>query len=616
MGTIRLTMAQALVRYLCAQRTNVDGADVALFAGVFAIFGHGNVAGLGEALFAAREALPTYRPHNEQAMAHAAIAYAKASKRRRMMVCTTSIGPGATNMITAAAVAHVNRLPVLFLPGDIFANRRPDPVLQQVEDFADPTVSANDCFRPVSRYWDRIVRPEQLITSLPKALDVLTDPALCGPVTLALPQDVQTEAIDYPEAFFRPRMRGLRRIGADEAELSAAAERLARAERPLIVAGGGVHYSLATETLAAFAGRHAIPVAETQAGKGALAWDHPCAVGAIGVTGSSAANTLAAEADVVLAVGTRLSDFTTASRSLFAGTDLTLIQLNVQPYDAVKHAGLSVVGDAMRGLDALDAKLGDWRASEAWSARARELTADWNQAVDRATAPTNAPVPTDAQVLGAANRTAGTNGVVVCAAGGLPGELHKLWRTPAPGGYHVEYGYSCMGYEIAGGLGVKMADPDREVFVLLGDGSYLMMNSEIATSVLLGMKLVIVVLDNHGYGCIDRLQAACGGASFNNLFATSHSAGGVPEIDFAAHAASLGAGSEKVSGIGELEAALGRAKASEKTYVIVIETDPKAATKEGGAWWDVAVPEVSDRAEVRSARQDYTGATASQRIEG
>ena len=612
MGKIRLTMAQALVRYLCAQRTNVDGADVALFAGVFAIFGHGNVAGLGEALFAAREALPTYRPHNEQAMAHAAIAYAKASMRRRMMACTTSIGPGATNMITAAAVAHVNRLPVLFLPGDIFANRRPDPVLQQVEDFADPTVSANDCFRPVSRYWDRIDRPEQLITSLPKALDVLTDPALCGPVTLALPQDVQSEAIDYPEAFFRPRMRGLRRIGADEAELSAAAERLTRAERPLIVAGGGVHYSLATETLAAFAERHAIPVAETQAGKGALAWDHPCAAGAIGVTGSSAANTLAAEADVVLAVGTRLTDFTTASRTLFA--DVGLIQLNVQPHDAVKHAGMPVVGDAMRGLDALDARLGDWRASEGWGARARELIAAWNQAVERATAPTDAPLPTDAQVLGAANRAAGTNGVVVCAAGGLPGELHKLWRAPRPGGYHLEYGYSCMGYEIAGGLGVKMADPDREVFVLLGDGSYLMMNSEIATSVLLGMKLVIVVLDNHGFGCIERLQAACGGASFNNLLATSHAAGEVPGVDFAAHAMSLGAGSEKVSGIAGLEAALMRAKASDKTYVIVIETDPKAATKEGGAWWDVAVPEVSDRAEVRSAREEY--AAARQRIEG
>ena len=616
MGNIRLTMAQALVRYLCAQRTNVDGADVALFAGVFAIFGHGNVAGLGEALFAAREALPTYRPHNEQAMAHAAIAYAKASMRRRMMACTTSIGPGATNMITAAAVAHVNRLPVLFLPGDIFANRRPDPVLQQVEDFADPTVSANDCFRPVSRYWDRIGRPEQLITSLPKAMDVLTDPALCGPVTLALPQDVQSEAMDYPEAFFRPRMRVMRRIGADEAELSAAAERLARAERPLIVAGGGVHYSLATETLAAFAERHAIPVAETQAGKGALAWDHPCAAGAIGVTGSSAANTLAAEADVVLAVGTRLTDFTTASRTLFADPGLGLIQLNVQPHDAVKHAGLPVVGDAMRGLDALDAKLGDWRASEAWGARARELIAAWNQVVARATAPTDAPLPTDAQVLGAANRAAGTNGVVVCAAGGLPGELHKLWRAPRPGGYHLEYGYSCMGYEIAGGLGVKMADPDREVFVLLGDGSYLMMNSEIATSVLLGMKLVIVVLDNHGYGCIERLQAACGGASFNNLLATSSGAGEVPGIDFAAHAMSLGAGAEKVSGIAGLEAALARAKSSDKTYVIVIETDPKAETAEGGAWWDVAVPEVSDRAEVRSAREEYAAATARQRIEG
>ncbi len=615
MGTIRLTMAQALVRYLCAQRVMMDGEEVALFAGVFAIFGHGNVAGLGEALHAARRRLATYRPHNEQAMGHTAVAFAKATGRRRMMACTTSIGPGATNMITAAAVAHVNRLPVLFLPGDVFANRRPDPVLQQVEDFGDATVSANDCFKPVSRYWDRITRPEQLIPSLPKALDVLTDPAACGPVTLALPQDVQAEAYDYPEAFFRRRVRATRRIGADEGELKAACARLGKAERPLIIAGGGVHYSQAADTLSAFAERRGVPVAETQAGKGALAWDHANAVGAIGVTGSSAANALAAEADVVLAIGTRLSDFTTASRSLFRDPDWTLISLNVASFDAVKHGALPVVGDAERGLRALDALLEDWRAPPAWTDRASKLTAEWNAVVDRVTAPSNVPLPSDAQVLGVANRAAGPRDVVVCAAGGLPGELHKLWRSPAPGGYHLEYGYSCMGYEIAGGLGVKMADPDREVFVLLGDGSYLMLNSEIATSVLLGMKLIVVVLDNRGFGCIDRLQVATGGASFNNLFATSHSGGEIPEIDFAAHAASLGAGAEKVSGIAELEAALERARAADKTYVVVIDTDPMASTAEGGAWWDVAVPEVSERAEVGRARKEYVEQAAKQRVE-
>ena len=614
MKTVRLTMAQALVRYLAAQRTEIDGREVPLFAGVFAIFGHGNVAGLGEALYAHRDALPTFRPHNEQAMAHAAIAFAKATRRRRMMVCTTSIGPGATNMVTAAAVAHVNRLPVLLLPGDVFANRRPDPVLQQVEDFADPTVTANDCFRPVSRYWDRIMRPEQLLASLPQALRVLTDPADCGPVTLALPQDVQTEACDYPETFFEGRLHVLRRIAPDQGEVAAAAGRLGTAAAPLVIAGGGVHYAEATGTLVGFAEAHGIPVAETQAGKGALGWDHAANVGAIGVTGATAANTLAAEADVVLAVGTRLSDFTTASRSLFRNPAWTLIQLNVSAFDAVKHGAMPVHGDAGRGLEALGAALGDWRAPSAWTEKAASLAGRWNDAVGRATAPGNEPVPSDAQVLGAVNRAAGAGDVVVCAAGGLPGELHKLWRTPAPGGYHLEYGYSCMGYEIAGGLGVKMAAPDREVFVLLGDGSYLMMNSEIATSVLLDRKLVVVVLDNAGFGCIDRLQNACGGASFNNLFGTIHT--DPPVIDFAAHAAALGARAEKVAGIAELEAALARAKAEPKTTVVVIETDPIKATADGGAWWDVAVPEVSDRPAVESARAAYVAASGPRQLGG
>ena len=605
MGTVRLTMAQALVRFLGAQYSEIEGQEVPLFAGVFAIFGHGNVAGLGEALYAFRDRFPTYRAHNEQAMAHAAIAYAKANNRRRMMACTSSIGPGATNMVTAAAVAHVNRLPVLLLPGDTFAGRRPDPVLQQVEDFGDPSVTANDCLRPVSRYWDRITRPEQLLTSLPAALSVLTDPADCGPVTLALPQDVQTEAFEYPEAFFRKTVHRLRRPPPDDAQLAQAAALLARAEKPLVIAGGGTHYSLACEALASFAERRNLPVAETQAGKGALPWNHVRAVGAIGVTGSSAANELAAEADVVLAVGTRLSDFTTASRLLFRNPQCRLIALNAAPFDALKHGALPLVADVRRGLEALGEAMGAWQAPRAWAERAAGLAREWNRVVDSVTAPGKSTPPSDAQVLGATNRAAGEDGVLVCAAGGLPGELHKLWRTSHHRGYHLEYGYSCMGYEIAGGLGVKMALPEREVYVLVGDGSYLMMNSEIATSVMSGHKLIIVVLDNHGFGCIDRLQHAVGGESFNNLFGADLPATG---IDFAAHAASLGALSERAADIPALEAALARAKGANRTYVVVIETDPTAATGEGGAWWDVPVAEVSERAQVRQARESYEAA--------
>jgi 3D-(3,5/4)-trihydroxycyclohexane-1,2-dione acylhydrolase (decyclizing) len=613
MVTVRLTMGQALVQYLCAQRTEVDGVELPLFAGVFAIFGHGNVAGLGEALAAARTELPTLRAHNEQAMAHAAIAFAKAHHRRRMMACTTSIGPGATNMVTAAAVAHVNRLPVLLLPGDVFANRRPDPVLQQVEDFGDPTVSANDCFRPVSRYWDRLTRPEQLLASLPTAIDVLTDPAACGPVILALPQDVQAEAADYPESFLRPRVHRLRRPGPDPGQLAQAVERLRHATRPLVIAGGGVHYSLAWATLREFSERHAIPVAETQAGKGAIPWNHRCAVGAIGVTGSSAANALAAEADVVVLVGTRLGDFATGSRALFQDPGLTLIGLNVTPFDARKHGALPLVADARRGLADLSLALGSWRAPDEWTETARRLTAEWNDAVDTATAVSAATPPTDAQVIGAVNRAAGPRDVVVCAAGGLPGELHKLWRATDPRGYHLEYGYSCMGYEIAGGLGVKLALPDREVFVMVGDGSYLMLNSEIATSVAMRTKLIVVVLDNHGFGCIHRLQQACGVAPFNNLLGE----GGPPlAIDFAAHARSLGAVAESVKSIADLEGALGRARAADRTAVVVIETDPTAATAAGGAWWDVPIPEVSTRAEVRLTRERYVEARRRQRLGG
>jgi 3D-(3,5/4)-trihydroxycyclohexane-1,2-dione acylhydrolase (decyclizing) len=608
MTTIRLTMAQALVRFLASQNSEIDGREYPLFAGVFAIFGHGNVAGLGEALYAARERLPTLRAHNEQAMALAAVAFAKASRRRRMMACTTSIGPGATNMVTAAAVAHANRLPVLLLPGDVFAGRRPDPVLQQIEVFDDPTISVNDCFRPVSRWWDRITRPEQILQSLPQALRVLTDPAECGPVTLALPQDVQAEAYDYPEAFFAPRCWRIRRPPPDPAQLADAAAALSRARAPLIIAGGGVHYALACEVLADFAARHGVPVAETQAGKGALAWDHPCAMGAIGVTGGTAANALAAEADLILAVGTRFSDFTTASRSLFRNPSATLIQLNVAGFDATKHGALPLVADARAGLDALDSALATWAAPADWTTKARGLAAEWNETVTRATASSNAALPSDAQVLGAVNRVIGTRDVIVCASGGLPGEMHKLWRCREAGTYHVEYGYSCMGYEIAGGLGAKLAMPDREVCVLVGDGSYLMMNSEIATSVMLDKKLNIIVLDNGGFGCIDRLQRSCGGASFNNLFPNGSG------IDFAGHAASLGAISRKVASLAELESTLAEARAERRTSVIVIATDPTASTSAGGAWWDVAVPEVSNRPEARAARADYDAERARQRI--
>lgn len=609
MSTVRLTMAQALVRYLAVQRIESEGQETPLFAGVFAIFGHGNVAGLGEALYHVRDALPTLRAHNEQTMAHAAIAFAKAHGRRRMMAATSSIGPGATNMVTAAALAHANRLPVLLLPGDTFATREPDPVLQQVEHFGDPTITVNDCFRPVSRYFDRITRPEQLLTSLPQAIATLLDPEHCGPATLALPQDVQTFAYDYPEAFFAPRVHRIRRPQSDPWELKAAIAALAGAERPLIIAGGGVHYADACARLADFAQAHGVPVAETQAGKGALPEVHPCAMGAIGVTGSEAANRLAEQADVILAVGTRLQDFTTGSRALFERDDLTLVALNVGRFDSLKHRALPLTGDARDGLGTLDARLAEWRVSDAWRERADSLKRAWAEVVARVTADDGRDLPTDAQVIGAVNRQAGEDGTVVCAAGGLPGELHKLWQCAGPGSYHVEYGYSCMGYEIAGGLGVKMARPEREVFVMVGDGSYLMHNSELATSVMLGHKLIVVVLDNRGFGCINRLQQVTGGAGFNNLLADCRSVPeGAPRTDFAAHARALGCQAESVRGIAGLEQALVRARQASGTYVIALDTDPLPSTDEGGAWWDVAVPEVSEREQVRQAYAGYSKA--------
>jgi len=605
--TVRLTMAQALVRYLAALRVDDVDGEVPLFGGVFAIFGHGNVAGVGEALFAHRDVLPTYRAHNEQAMTHAAIAFAKAHMRRRIMACTTSIGPGATNMLTAAALAHVNRLPVLLLPGDIFATRAPDPVLQQVEDFQDGTVSANDCFKPVSRYFDRIMHPAQLLTVLPRAVRILTDPALCGPVTLALPQDVQTMAYDYPADFFAPPLVRFAARPAAASDVDEAVALLRNARRPLLVAGGGVLYGRASDALRHFSDTHGVPVAETQAGKGALAWDHPLQQGSIGVTGSPAANDLAKDADVVIAVGTRLQDFTTGSHSMFGAA--RLLSINVAAFDAHKWRGLALCADAAEALGALSRALAGWRADRAWTERAQRGASRWRADVDRITGQRDVALPYEGDVIGAVQRSAAdsaTRDIVVCAAGTLPAELHKLWRTSTPGGYHMEYGYSCMGYEIAGGLGVKMAKPEREVVVLLGDGSYLMLNSEIATSVMLGLKLVVVVLDNRGFGCINRLQQACGGAPFNNLFVDCIRAAETPPIvDFAAHAIALGAHGENVATIGELETALARARAADRTYVVCIRTDPDRTTQEGGWWWDVAVPEVSPRARVREARERY-----------
>lgn len=610
--TIRLTMAQAIARFLAAQMTEIEGERLPLFAGVWAIFGHGNVAGMGEALYGVRDTLPTYRAHNEQGMAHAAIAFAKASFRRRMMACTTSIGPGATNMVTAAALAHVNRLPVLLLPGDVFANRRPDPVLQQVEDFSDGTVSANDCFKPVSRYFDRITRPEQIMPALRRAMQVLTDPAECGPVTLALCQDTQAEAYDYPAGFFAPTVHSQRRARPDEDELARGIAAIKGAKKPVLIAGGGVLYSGATEALARFAQRHDVPVMETQAGKSALPHSHPLNMGSVGVTGTSAANGLAEQADVIVAVGTRLADFTTGSWALFKNPDAKFVALNVAAVDAGKHGAMPLVADARVGLEALGEGLGQWRAPENWRHEAETGKREWLVEADAATAASNAPLPSDAQVIGATQRAMG-EAIVVCAAGGLPGELHKLWKAESPGRYHLEYGYSTMGYEIAGGLGVKLARPGDEIVVMVGDGSYMMANSELSTAVMMGLRLTVVVLDNRGFGCINRLQIATGGENFNNLFEDVRKET-MPEIDFVSHAGAMGAHAQKVAGIAELEAALADARARGGVNVVVIDTDPLVTTAAGGHWWDVAVPEVSARADVRARRAEYEARVKGQRI--
>jgi 3D-(3,5/4)-trihydroxycyclohexane-1,2-dione acylhydrolase (decyclizing) len=611
MKTVRLTMAQALVRYLTAQRTVVDRREVPLFGGVFAIFGHGNVTCLGEALEPVQDILPTWRGQNEQSMALAAVAYTKAKRRRQIMIATASIGPGSTNMVTAAAVALANRLPVLLLGGETFANRIPDPVLQQVEHFGNPTTTVNDAFKAVTRYWDRISRPEQIISSLPQAVAMMLDPADCGPAFFALAQDAQAEAYDYPVAFFETKLHRVPRPRPDADALREAAKLLRHAKKPLIIAGGGVHYSLASEALAAFAEKHNVPVAETINGRATLVHEHPRNVGPIGVIGSFSANALAAEADVVLAVGTRLQDFVTGSWSVFAG-ETRLIALNAARFDTVKHRALSVVGDALVGLEELSEALTDWRAPDSWTKRGSKEYAAWNALIDKHSGPTNQEVPSYAHVVGAINRICDPTDLALTAAGGLPGELNKNWRAKSVGTFDCEFGFSCMGYEISGGWGAKMADPSRDVIVMVGDGSYLMQNSDIYSSVLTGHKLIVVVCDNGGFAVINRLQNFKGSKSFNNLIADCRIENLV-EVDFRKHAESMGALAETVHSTGELEQAFKRAKQADRTSVIVIKVQAHQWTP-GDAWWDVGVPEVSERKEVRAARADHEAARVKQRV--
>lgn len=611
MKTVRLTMAQALVKYLTAQKTIIDRKEVQLFAGVFAIFGHGNVTCLGEALEPVQDILPTWRGQNEQSMALAAIGYTRARKRRQIMIAASSIGPGSTNMVTAAATALANRLPVLFLGGDTFASRIPDPVLQQVEHFGDPNITVNDAFKPVVRYWDRITRPEQIISSLPQAVALMLDPADCGPAFIGLAQDVQGEAFDYPAKFFEPVIHRIPRPRPDADQIREAALLIRKAKKPLIIAGGGVHYSGAEQALAAFAARHNIPVSETTRGKSIILHDNPLNVGGVGVTGSSSGNAVAADADVVIAIGTRLQDFVTGSWTAFS-PDMRLVAINAARFDAVKHRALSVVGDALVGIEELSEALSGWRGPDGWTRRAAKEYGEWNALIDKLSGPTNAEVPTYAQVIGATNRICGANDLVVTAAGGLPGEILKNWKSKGVDTFDCEYGYSCMGYEIPGAWGAKMADPDREIITLIGDGSYLMMNSDIYSTVLTGHKLIVIVCDNGGFAVIDRLQNFKGSKSFNNLIADSRIKQMV-EVDFAAHAASMGAIAVTVRSIGELEAAIERAKKADRTTVIVTKVQVHEWTP-GDSWWETGVPEVSSRKQVRSARADHDKGKSKQRV--
>ena len=594
MKTCKLTTAAALVKYLVAQKIRVKDKTEHLFGCIFAIFGHGNVTCLGQQLKYVEEIIPTWRGQNEQSMALAATAYAKANQRRRMGIATSSIGPGSTNMVTAAGVAHANRMPLLILSGDTFVSRLPDPVLQQVEHFHNPTITVNDAFKAVTRYWDRITAPAQLLESLPQAINTLLDPADCGPVFIGLPQDAQGFTYDFPEHFFEESIHEMRRPEPEPVRLNEAVQLLLAADKPLIISGGGVHYAQATEALATFAGKHRIPVVETTAGRAALLQSHPLNAGPIGITGSDSANYLAAEADLVLAVGTRLQDFTTGSWTVFRNSDLRFVSINVARFDAVKHRSLAVIGDARTALEKLDSLTGDWQAPAEWAGQARTQTEEWKRIVQERTTPATVGLPTYAQVVGAVNRMTEPGDTVVTAAGGLPGELNMNWQSNQVGKFDIEYGFSCMGYEIAGGWGIKMANPDHDVIVLVGDGSYLMMNSDIYSSVLSGQKMIIIVCDNGGYAVIERLQVNIGNDSFNNQFKDCRRRDKeVPRVDFAKHAAAQGAISEKIDSIAGFDAAFARAKSVDRTYVIVIETDP-AAWSECDCWWEVGLPEEID----------------------
>ena len=601
--TIRLTMAQAIVRYLINQYTEIDGVRVPLFAGAFGIFGHGNVTCLAEALEAVQDRLPTWRGQNEQSMALAAIAYAKAKKRRQIMVATSSVGPGATNMVTAAAVAHANRLPVLLLCGDTFTNRLPDPVLQQVEHFGAPSTTVNDSFRAVSRFWDRITHPAQIIAALPQAVATMLDPADCGPAFVGLPQDIQEIAYDYPAEFFEEKTWQIARPRASADQIEAAVKLLKTAKKPLILSGGGVRYSGAEQMLADFAVRFGIPIAETIAGKGGVVHNHSAYVGPMGIEGTDAAKTLAEGADVILAIGTRLQDFTTGSWTTFA-RDARFVNINTARFDAGKHRSVPVVGDALVTLQEISAALGDWSCPPAHMQNAQALYADWNKEIDKGQAPTNAETPSYAQVIGVVNQQAKPEDIMVTAAGGLPGETIKNWRCKSPYSFDCEFGFSCMGYELAGGWGHAIAKQGKGVpIVLVGDGSYLMMNSDIYSSVLSGHKMIVIVCDNGGFAVINRLQTNMGGAGFNNLLADCRVADkdNIPYVDFTAHAAAMGAYARHCDSLSDLEQAMAWAQTTDRTTVLTIRTDAYKWTP-GGADWYVGVPEVSERESVQEAR--------------
>ncbi|MGC9270824.1 3D-(3,5/4)-trihydroxycyclohexane-1,2-dione acylhydrolase (decyclizing) [Acidiphilium sp.] len=615
-SALQLTVAQAIIRFLENQFIEIDGETKLLCGGGFCIFGHGNAPSLGEALYEARNTLPLYRGQNEQSMGFAAAAYAKAYLRRRFMFCTASAGPGTANLLTAAALAHANRLPVLFLCGDNFVTSLPDPVLQQLEHWTDPTTSVTDAFRVVSRYWDRITHPAQILKSLPALLNTMLDPADCGPAFLALPQDLQGWTYDYPPEFFEPRILRIRRIHPDPVEVQRAATYLAGAHQPLLLAGGGVQYSGAAGELKTFAEAHGIPVVETIAGRANMLWDDPHNIGPLGVTGSDSANAIAKEADVVLAVGTRLQDFTTGSWSVF-DRRATIVGMNVCRQDASKHLSVPLVCDAKAGLAALSLALGDYRASPAWLSSAQGKRRIWNEYVELNTASRNGPL-SYAQAIGAVNARCTPRDRIVTAAGGLPAELAANWRTLGIGTVDVEFGFSCMGYEIAGGWGARIAqvelDPDGDTIVFVGDGSYLLMNSDIYSSVLTGHKLIIIVLDNGGFAVINKLQKNTGNASFNTLIADCPTIPRPFTVDFAAHAQALGAAAEQVFSIDEFVAAFDRARASERTAVIVMCVDPvEGWTERGHAWWEVGTPAISSRPEVVAARAVMEAGRAAQR---